>query len=98
MYVQLTFMETMDKYGMDAPAKKYQELLAKANYKLWHANVQARKNFHDSIFPPQSGHPDYNLHADDIDFHIEADYIGFMCPGMPQTANKMADKIGHIMN
>ena len=34
MYVQLTFMETMDKYGMDAPAKKYQELLAKANYKL----------------------------------------------------------------
>ena len=53
---------------------------------------------HDSIFPPQSGHPDYNLHADDIDFQIEADYIGFMCPGMPQTANKMADKIGHIMN
>ena len=38
------------------------------------------------------------LHADDIDFQIEADYIGFMCPGMPQTANKMADKIGHIMN
>lgn len=36
MYVQLTFMETMGKYGMDAPAKKYQELLAKANYKLWH--------------------------------------------------------------
>ena len=42
MYVQLTFMETMDKYGMDAPAKKYQELLAKANYKLWHANVQVK--------------------------------------------------------
>ena len=98
IYVQLTFMETMDKYGRDAPAKKYQELLAKADYKLWHANVQARKNFHDSIFPPQSGHPDYNLHADDIDFQIEADYIGFMCPGMPQTINKMVDKIGHIMN
>ena len=65
---------------------------------LWHANVQARKNYFDSIFPPQSGHPDYNLHADDIDFQIEADYIGFMCPGMPQTANKMADKVGHIMN
>lgn len=98
IYVQLTFMETMDRYGMDAPVKKYQELLATAGYRLWHANVQARKNFHDSIFPPQSGHPDYNLHADDIDFQIEADYIGFMCPGMPQTANKMADKIGHIMN
>ena len=98
IYVQVTLMETMDKYGMDAPAKKYQELFAKAGYMLWHANVQARKNYFDSIFPPQSGHPDYNLHADDLDFQIEADYIGFMCPGMPQTANKMADKVGHIMN
>jgi len=98
IYVQLTFLMTMDRYGMDAPAKKFQELFAKAGYELWHANVQARKNYFDSIFPPQSGHPDYNLHTDDIDFQIEADYIGFMCPGMPQTANKIADKIGHIMN
>ena len=98
IYVQLTFLMTMDKYGIDAPAKKFQELFAKAGYQLWHANVQARKNYFDSIFPPQSGHPNYNLHADDIDFQIEADYIGFMCPGMPQTANKIADKIGHIMN
>lgn len=98
IYVQLTFLMTMDKYGMDAPAKKFQELFAKAGYMLWHANVQTRKNYFDSIFPPQSGHPDYNLHTDDIDFQIEADYIGFMCPGMPQTANQIADKIGHIMN
>ena len=98
IYVQLTFLETMDQFGIDAPAKKFQELFAKAGYQLWHANVQARKNYFDSIFPPQSGNPEYNLHADDIDFQIEADYIGFMCPGMPQTANKIADKIGHIMN
>jgi hypothetical protein len=98
IYVQLTFMMTMDQYGMNPPAKKFQELFAKAGYMLWHANVQARKNYFDSIFPPQSGHPDYNLHADDIDFQIEADYIGFMCPGMPQTANKIADHVGHIMN
>ena len=98
LYVQLTFLETMDQFGIDAPAKKFQELFAKSGYELWHANVQGRKNYFDSIFPPQSGHPDYNIHADDIDFQIEADYIGFMCPGMPQTANKIADKIGHIMN
>ena len=98
IYVQLTFMMTMDKYGIDAPAKKFQELFAKSGYKLWHANVQARKNYYDSIFPPQSGNPEFNSHADDIDFQIEADYIGLMCPGMPQTAVQMADKVGHIMN
>jgi hypothetical protein len=98
IYVQLTFLMAMDEYGIDAPAKKFQELLAKAGYGLWHANMQARKNYFDSIFPPQSGSPEYSMHADDIDFQIESDYLGFMCPGMPQTANQMADKIGHIMN
>jgi hypothetical protein len=98
IYVQLTFMMTMDQYGIDAPAKTFQEMFAKAGYMLWHANVQARKNYYDGIFPPASGSPEYNSHADDIDFQIEADYLGFMCPGMPVTASKMADKIGHIMN
>ena len=98
LYVQLTFLMSMDKYGVDAPAKKLQEMLAKAGYMLWHANMQARKNYYDSIFPPESGNPKYNIHADDIDFQIEADYIGFMCPGMPNTASKIAGKIGHIMN
>jgi hypothetical protein len=98
LYVQLTFLMTMDRYGTEAPAKKFQEMFAKAGYPLWHANVQARKNYYDSIFPPASGNPEYNFHADDIDFQIEADYIGFMCPGMPQQVVKLCDRIGHIMN
>ena len=98
LYVQLTFLMTMDQFGIDAPAKKYQELFAKAGYQLWHANAQSRKNYYDSIFPPRSGAPEYNFHANDIDFQIEADYIGFMSPGMPNSATKLADKIGHIMN
>jgi hypothetical protein len=98
IYVQLTFLMTMDKYGIDAPVVKFQEMFAKAGYMLWHANMQARKNYFDSIFPPMSGSPEYSMHSDDIDFQIEADYIGFMCPGMPNTASLMAQKIGHIMN
>src|SRR3972149_5429186 len=60
IYVQLTFLMSMDKYGMDAPSKKYQEMFAKAGYGLWHANMQARKNYYDSIFAPLSGTPEYN--------------------------------------
>ena len=98
IYVQLTFLMSMDKYGIDAPAKKFQEMFAKAGYPLWHANVQSRKNYYDSIFAPESGRPENNFHADDIYFQIEADYIGFMSPGMPRITAKIADKIGHIMN
>src|SRR5665647_1726515 len=35
LYVQLTFLMSMDKYGIDAPAKKFQEMFAKAGYPLW---------------------------------------------------------------
>lgn len=98
IYVQLSFLMAMDKYGMNAPSKKFQEMFALAGFPLWHANMQARKNFHDSIFAPLSGSPEFNLHADDIDFQIESDYIGFMCPGMPATASAIADRIGRIMN
>ncbi|NVO18454.1 MAG: ADP-ribosylglycohydrolase family protein [Bacteroidetes bacterium] len=98
LYVQLTFLMTIDKYGLEAPPSVFQELFAKSGYPLWHANVQARKNYFDGIYPPQSGMPENNLHADDIDFQIEADYLGLMCPGMPVTAENMASRIGHIMN
>ncbi len=98
LYVQMSFMMTMDEYGLDAPAEKFAESFANAGYMLFHANRKGRKNVWDGIMPPMSGNPKYNLHADDIDFQIEADYIGFMCPGMPQTSNEICDKIGHIMN
>ncbi len=70
----------MDKYGPDAPLKQFQAGLANAGYILWHANLQAKKNYLDSIFPRQSGMPENNIHADDINFQIESDYIGFMNP------------------
>jgi hypothetical protein len=98
LYVQLTFLMSMDKFGIDAPAKKFQEMFAKAGYPLWCANMQARKNYFDSIYPPASGSPEYNYRADDIDFQIEADYIGFMNPGMMQNVVDISCKIGHIMN
>ena len=48
--------------------------------------------------PPASGHWMNNPHADDIDFQIQADFIGLMCPGMPETAAQYSWEIGHIMN
>lgn len=98
LYVGMSFLMTMDKFGMEASAEKFAKSFANAGYMLFHANRKARKNIWDGIMPPKSGNPRYNLHADDIDFQIEADFIGFMNPGMPQSSNKMCDKIGHIMN
>jgi hypothetical protein len=45
-----------------------------------------------------SGSPRYNIHANDIDFQIESDFIGLMCPGLPRETNRFADRVGHVMN
>ena len=69
-----------------------------SKYDLWHANAGARRVLNRGIKAPMSGHPKYNLHADDIDFQIESDFIGLMTPGLPREANKYADRVGRVMN
>ena len=98
VYMDLTFLEVMDKYGLDAPAERYAETFANADYKLWHANQAARYNILRGVPVPDCGHWKNNPHADDIDFQIEADFIGMITPGMPDVSNVICDKIGHIMN
>ena len=39
LYVQLTLMDVMDKHGMQAEQKKYQEALATAGFRLWHVRI-----------------------------------------------------------
>ena len=98
LYVEMTFARVMDKVGLEATSEAYGEAFKDSKYGLWHANAGARRNLNRGIAAPMSGHPKYNLHADDIDFQIEADFIGIMCPGLPQEANKFADRVGRVMN
>lgn len=98
VYMDLTFLETMLRYGSDAPARMYAEAFAGADYKLWHANQAARYNILNGRGAPESGHWMYNPHADDIDFQIEADFIGMLYPGGINKASVLSDRIGHIMN
>ena len=98
LYMDLTFVDIFEREGLDAPVESHALAYANAGYVLWHANQAGRYNILNGIMPPQSGHWLNNPHADDIDFQIEADFTGLMSPGMPNTAAKIGDGIGHIMN
>ncbi len=98
IYMDLTFVEVFEKHGLDAPDSLHALAFAHADYRLWHANQAARYNILNGIMPPASGYWKNNPHADDIDFQIEADFIGLMAPGMVQSTNDIAWRIGHIMN
>jgi hypothetical protein len=98
VYMDLTFVDIFEKEGLDAPVASFANAFANADYMLWHANQAARYNILNGIPAPESGHWKYNMHADDIDFQIEADFAGLMAPGMVNAAGVYADRIGHIMN
>lgn len=98
LYMDLTFVDIFEKYGLDAPVDSFANAFAHAGYMLWHANQAARYNILNGIKAPNSGNWKYNPHSEDIDYQIESDYAGLMSPAMPNAASKISDKIGHIMN
>jgi hypothetical protein len=93
IYMDLTFVDVLEKEGLDAPASSFASAFANAQYSLWHANQAARYNILNGIIPPASGHWLNNPHADDIDFQIEADFAGLMSPGMVGAAAEICDKV-----
>jgi len=98
LYGQLHIMSSMEKHqGLKTPVTQLGFDFAHAGFTLCHANMQGRKNILDGIMPPLSGHAKYNMHANDIDFQIESDFIGIINPGMPHSAALMADSVGRIM-
>lgn len=98
VYMDLTFVEIIDRLGLDAPVDSFAQSFANAEYNLWHANQEGRYNILNGVPSGKAGYWKNNPHADDIDFQIEADFIGLMTPGMINTATAYADKIGHMMN
>lgn len=98
IYMDLTFVDVIERLGVDAPVDSFAHAFAYAGYNLWHANQAARYNIMNGIPAPGSGHWINNPHADDIDYQIESDYAGLMNPGMPNSASEISDKVGHIMN
>src|SRR6266536_6553552 len=86
LYVDMTFAKVLDEKGIHATTADFAAMFRNAQYRLWHANLAARRALKRGVAPELAGTPKYNAHANDIDFQIEADFVGLMAPGMPQSA------------
>ena len=98
LYVDMTFAKVLDDKGLDATTEDFGAAFREAKYPLWHANLAARRNLKRGVPATLSGTPKYNVHANDIDFQIESDFIGLMTPAMPQAAVGVALRAGRVMN
>ncbi len=98
LYVEMTFLRTLQQYGYDVSPRQAGIDFANTQYPLWHANNAGRTNLRQGIAPPDSGHPRFNPHADDIDYQIEADFAGLISPALPHHAVFLGNTFGRIMN
>ena len=98
LYVDMTLAKVLDDKGLDATTEDFGAMFRDVRYPLWHANLAARRALQRGVPARLSGTPRYNIHANDIDFQIEADFIGLMAPGLPQAAVDIAGRAGRVMN
>ena len=98
IYVEMTFLRSLELYGFGVSIRQAGIDFANSGYPLWHANDAGRSNLRRGIAPPDSGHPKFNKHADDIDYQIESDYSGIIAPGMPNIVVELGEKFGRLMN
>ena len=98
LYVELTYVEEMRKSGYNCSVEQLAKAFAESTYPLDHANKYGRDNVKAGIMPPLSGSPEYNIHADDIDWQINADFVGAIYAGDASAAAQRSFDIGHITN
>ena len=98
LYVEMTFLRTLEEYGLDVCIRQAGIDFANSEYPLWCANDAGRRNLRAGIAPPDSSHPKFNKCPNDIDYQIEADYSGLISPGMPNMVIELGRKFGRLMN
>jgi hypothetical protein len=98
LYVEMTFLRSMEQYGFDVPIRQAGIDFANSGYALWVANNAGRTNLRNGIAPPDSSHPKFHNCAGAIDYQIEADYSGLIAPGMPDRVIALGEKFGRLMN
>ncbi len=98
LYVDMTFAQVLDEKGLDATTEDFGAMFRDSRYAVWHANLAARRALLRGVPAAEAGLPKHNAHADDIDFQIEADFIGLMAPGLLRSSNEIAWRAGRVMN
>jgi hypothetical protein len=98
LYVDMTLAKVLDDKGLEATTEDFGAMFRESKYALWHANLAARRALRRGVPAHLSGTPRHNVHANDIDFQIEADFVGLMTPGLPRLAADIAVRAGRVMN
>lgn len=97
LYVEVPFLQALTDHGANCSIQVISNYYRDTAFGLCHANSASRDNLRKGIPAPDSGNYLYNDHSDDIDWQIEADFVGHMYPAQVNAAIQKAWDIGHII-
>lgn len=97
LYAEIPFIDAMKENGPDCSVQILGDYFKNTKFDLFHANLAGRDNLRNGIAAPDSGSYLYNQHCDDIDWMIEADFVGLMNPGLVNASIQSAFRAGHVM-
>ena len=97
LYVEIPFLVTLANHGPLASWSDFADSFRDTTFPLWHANDAGRRNIQAGVPAPLSGNYANNQHCEDLDWQIEADFAGILCPGRPNEAVDIAWRAGHVM-
>lgn len=98
VYLDVTFVDVLEKKGFGAKRSEFLRAVGESSYPLWCANRAARFAWLDGFQKDGATSWRVNTTSNDIDFQIEADFAGLMCPSLPNEAAKFAETVGMAIN
>jgi hypothetical protein len=98
LYFPLLAQICLQKYGTHPTYEQYMTEWKNQLFtaRVWGANSIAMEHYFAGVMPPKTGYPGWNG-GHDIDAQIGFDTIGWVAPGLVNTAARMADHPAHIM-
>ena len=98
LYVEMTFLRTLEEYGLDVSIRQAGIDFANSGYALWDANEAGRDNLRNGIAPPDSAIRSSTPTPTTSTTRSRRTTAGLIAPGMPNVVIALGEKFGRLMN
>jgi hypothetical protein len=100
VYVPLVTQIVLKKHGIHPTYEQYMKGWAERLFsgRIWVSCDYALDHYRAGILPPKTGQPGYNRYWNDMCSQMGTDIIGWVAPGLTNTAAEMSDFLGHMVN
>lgn len=96
LWPEVFYMSAMLDHGVNCSWETLGEYYGKSTWKLWSGQVIARDHLRAGMKAPWTGHYSNNKACDLLSWHITSDFVGNICPGLPEAAMDIAWRCGHV--